>query len=130
MFQEKYITEKELKKSFFDSLDFTFKKAGFTIKAPHFVMMIKKELEKKFTTEEIQGGGLIVRTTLDYDTQKIAEKAIQESKQKITSHGGNNEAMLYFDSQNGDILAYVGSMDYFDESIQGQNDMVQATRQV
>ncbi len=130
MFEKEYIDQKQLKKAFYDSLDFTFKKAGFNIKAPHFVMMIKKQLEEKFTTDELEWGGLVVRTSLDYEIQKLAEQAISESKQKIVGHGGNNEAMLYFDSQNGDILAYVGSMDYFDESIQGQNDMVQAKRQV
>lgn len=130
MFEKEYITEKEVKKAFFDSLNFEFKKAGFDIKAPHFVMMIKKQLEKDFTTEQIQEWGLIIRTSLDYEIQQIAEDAIHSSKEKIVGHGGNNEAMLYFDSENGDILAYVGSMDYFDEGIQGQNDMIQAKRQV
>ena len=37
--------------------------------------------------------------------------------------------MLYLDSHNGDVLAYVGSLDYFNKEIQGQNDMVRNPRQ-
>lgn len=37
--------------------------------------------------------------------------------------------MIYLDSLNGDVLAYVGSINYFDEAIKGQNDMVRRPRQ-
>jgi membrane carboxypeptidase/penicillin-binding protein PbpC len=37
--------------------------------------------------------------------------------------------MIYLDSKNGDVLAYVGSIDYFNTAIQGQNDMVRRPRQ-
>ncbi len=130
MYEKEFINEKELKKAFLESLTLQFKKAGFKIKAPHFVMMVKKELEKTFTEKELKAWWLTVKTTLDYDIQKIGEQLIKENSNNLTSHGASNQAMLYLDSDNGEILAYIGSMDYFNEEIQGKNDMIQAKRQV
>ncbi|NOZ45011.1 MAG: hypothetical protein GXP45_07925 [bacterium] len=45
-------------------------------------------------------------------------------------YGANNEALMYVDSLNGDVLAYVGSYDYFNTEIEGQNDMLRSPRQV
>ena len=47
----------------------------------------------------------------------------------MQENGANNSSMIYLDSKNGDVLAYVGSINYFDEKIKGQNDMVQRPRQ-
>lgn len=130
MYEKEFINEKELKKGFLESLTLEFKKAGFKIKAPHFVMMVKKELEKTFSDKELKEWGLTVKTTLDYEIQQIGEKLITENAKNLTSHGATNQAMLYFNSENGEILAYIGSMDYFNQDIQWQNDMIQAKRQV
>jgi penicillin-binding protein 1C len=47
----------------------------------------------------------------------------------LQNNGANNSSMIYLDTKNGDVLAYVGSIDYFNETIQGQNDMVRSPRQ-
>jgi membrane carboxypeptidase/penicillin-binding protein PbpC len=38
--------------------------------------------------------------------------------------------MVYLDTENGDVLAYIGSIDYFNDDIGGQNDMIRSSRQV
>lgn len=129
MYEDGKITEQELKSAFLESLTKSFQKSSFDIKAPHFVFWIKDYLEKEFGSWATKEGGLIVKTTLDYEIQKLAEKALLENKLSFFENGATNGSMLYLDSHNGDVLAYVGSLDYFNKEIQGQNDMVRNPRQ-
>jgi len=66
---------------------------------------------------------------LDYEVQRLAEAALTNNKSSFFENGATNGSMLYLDSHNGDVLAYVGSLDYFNKEIQGQNDMVRNPRQ-
>lgn len=69
-------------------------------------------------------------TTLDYDIQKLAEESITENESSsLTSYGADNASLVYINSHDGDILAYVGSKDYYNEEVDGQVDIVQAKRQ-
>jgi membrane carboxypeptidase/penicillin-binding protein PbpC len=129
MFEEKYITEFELKKAFLDGLKFEFHRGSTSIKAPHFVFWIIEELKKQYSEEMLQKWWLTVVTTLDMSIQKMAEESINENSEKLKSNLANNAALLYSDSQNGDILAYVGSKDYNNEEIDGQVDIIQSNRQ-
>jgi membrane carboxypeptidase/penicillin-binding protein PbpC len=61
--------------------------------------------------------------------QKAAEEALNSNMAVLQTNGANNSSMIYMDSKNGDVLAYVGSINYFDEKIEGQNDMVRRPRQ-
>lgn len=61
--------------------------------------------------------------------QKLAEEALNTNVSVMQENGANNSAMMYLDSKNGDVLAYVGSIDYFNDAIKGQNDMVRRPRQ-
>ena len=53
-----------------------FKKKSFDIKAPHFVFWIKDLLEKEYGSGLTAEWGLIVKTTLDYNIQKMAESSL------------------------------------------------------
>jgi len=44
--------------------------------APYFVEDVRQQLEKQYGTEEVQGAGLKVYTTLDLDLQRVANKAV------------------------------------------------------
>ncbi|HAT74358.1 MAG: Penicillin-binding protein, 1A family [Candidatus Moranbacteria bacterium GW2011_GWF2_36_839] len=84
------------------------------ISAPHFVMHIKETLEKKYGAEAVEQGGLKVYTTLDWDKQQIAEEAIKNHSEKdATVYKSNNQALVAMDPNTGQILAMVGSKDYF-----------------
>lgn len=60
----------------------------------------------------------------------MAEKAVYNNRDMLRYYGATNEAMVYADSTNGDVLAYVGSLDYFNDEIEGQNDMLRSSRQI
>jgi membrane peptidoglycan carboxypeptidase len=100
----------------------------FLIDAPHWVLSyVGPELEKMFGRQMLYRGGLSVTTTLDLDLQKKAEAILEEkiSDYEETS-GGHNGALVAEDPTTGEILAYVGSRNYFRDDILGQNDMAQA----
>jgi penicillin-binding protein 1C len=89
--------------------------------APHFVIEVLKELKNKFPSLNLEEINLKVISTLDYDLQKIAEKAVFErAKRNKEKYGGNNAALMAIDPKTGEVLALVGSKDFFDESIDGQ----------
>ncbi len=83
------------------------------IKAPHFVFYIKNLLEQKYSTEEIEQGGLKITTTLDLDIQEEAEKILKEEIEKAKDLDVSNGAVLITRPPTGEILAMLGSVDYF-----------------
>lgn len=85
--------------------------------APHFVMYIKDYLQQKYGDSAVEQGGLKVYTTLDWDKQQAAEKAVAEGAEKNSkTYGAGNAALVAMDPKTGQILAMVGSKDYFKES--------------
>lgn len=100
------------------------------ITAPHFVMYIKDILSEKYGEKTVEQGGLKIYTSLDFDKQKIAEEIITEkTKNYSKKYNAHNAALVSIDPKNGQILAMVGSRDYFDDSIDGQVNVVTSPRQ-
>lgn len=86
------------------------------IKAPHFVMYIKDYLDTKYGTQEMEEGGMKIYTTLDWEKQQIAEKVLKEGVEKnVTTWNAGNAALVAIDPKTGQILAMVGSKDYFEK---------------
>lgn len=129
MFVDKVITEDELKAALSESLTKIFEKSSFAIKAPHFVFWVKELLEKDFGSGATKQAWMVVKTTLDLGIQEAAESSVRANSSALFEFGASNSSLLYADSINGDVLAYVGSLDYFNKDIQGQNDMVKNPRQ-
>lgn len=98
------------------------------IKAPHFVFYVKSELEKKYGAHEVEEGGLQVTTTLDLDIQQEAEKILREELDKIKDLNVTNGAVLVLRPPTGEILAMVGSVDYF-AAPSGAFNVITAERQ-
>ena len=100
------------------------------ISAPHFVMYVKEYLESKYGELAVEQGGLKVYTTLDWDKQQIAERAVREGAEfNVKKYGASNAALVAIDPKNGQILSMVGSKDYFDKSIDGQVNVAIRDRQ-
>jgi penicillin-binding protein 1C len=100
------------------------------IAAPHFVFFIKQYLENKYGEDMLDSGGLKVITTLDYNLEKKAEEfALLHAKENEKSWNGKNSAVVVIDSKTGQILAMVGSRDYFDKTIDGNFNVATAERQ-
>ncbi len=129
MYDDEYITQNELKQSFLQGITYELRKNKTDMLAPHFVQWVIEELEKKYDKETLTKWGIIIKTTLDLEMQKLAEESLVNNAAVLQENGANNSSMIYIDSQNGDVLSYVGSINYFDENIQWQNDMVRRPRQ-
>lgn len=124
---QNFITQKQFDDSFAQELKF--KKARADIKAPHFVQYILAELEKQYGEDMVYHDGLQVTTTLDLNLQQKAEQIIHNQLGKLTQQHVTNAAMLATDAQNGQVLVWVGSADFFDDKIAGQVDIITSLRQ-
>ncbi len=85
-----------------------------SIRAPHFVLYVREYLGGKFGEEFIEKGGLRVITTLDWELQQEAEKAVKEGaerNEKLVQAA--NAALVAIDPKSGEILAMAGSKDYW-----------------
>jgi len=111
MYEQKYVTENQYENYKKQKLEVVPLKTK--IKAPHFVFYVKSELEKYYSTREIEEGGLSVTTSLDLDIQTDAEKVLTEELDKITYLNVTNGAILVTRPPTGEILSMVGSADYF-----------------
>jgi len=129
MFEDWYINEEQYKKAEIEALSTEFKSASFSIKAPHFVFWIKEILEEMYGENAVLEWWLVVKTTLDYDIQKMAEESFKNNVRTLYENWANNSSMLYTNTDNWDVLAYVWSLDYFNDEIQWQIDMVRSRRQ-
>jgi 1A family penicillin-binding protein len=84
------------------------------IPAPHFVIMVKEYLIKRYGEDIVENGGLKVITTLDANLQKIAEEVVEKYGTINTEKfKANNAALVAADPKTGQILAMVGSKNYF-----------------
>ena len=86
------------------------------ISAPHFVMYVKDYLVNKYGEQLVEQGGLKVYTTLSWDMQQAAEKAVAEGAAKNSTNNAANAALIAADPKTGQVLAMVGSKDYFGKS--------------
>lgn len=94
------------------------------IKAPHFVMLVQEYLANTYGDDFMRTGGLKVKTTLDWNLQQAAEKAVAEGAKRNTElYQGTNAALVAEDAKTGQILALVGSRGYFDKDIDGNFDV-------
>ena len=118
MFELGFIDREEKGRALKTKLKFSPKSSG--IKAPHFVMMVKEYLTSKYGEEAVARGGLKVVTTLDWKLQQIAEKTITDGVSRNTQlYSGKNGALVAQDPKTGQILALVGSKDFFDVNNDG-----------
>jgi 1A family penicillin-binding protein len=130
MREDGYITKKEADQALQKIKNYKFSEKNAVIKAPHFVMYVKKLLADQFGENVVLTGGLQVTTTLDYELQEQAETIVKEEVEKLKGYRVGNGAAMVTDPKTGEILAMVGSKDYFDEENDGNfNAATQGNRQ-
>lgn len=83
------------------------------IAAPHFVMYVKDYLANKYGDQTIEQNGLKVITTLDWEKQMAAEEAMRNNADKNKRWKAANAALVAMDPRTAQVLAMVGSKDYF-----------------
>ena len=87
-----------------------------SIKAPHFTLWVQGQLEEKYGRGFLEQKGLKIFTSLDWELQEIAEEVVKEGAENNKSSNVHNAALVAIDPKTGEVLAMVGSADYFGES--------------
>lgn len=100
-----------------------------SIKAPHFVFYVREQLVSQFGEQRVEEGGLKVTTTLDSDIQGKAQEAIDKGMDKVRARGGSNAALVSVKPDSGEILAMIGSANYFDSEHDGNVNVTVSARQ-
>lgn len=97
--------------------------------APHFVFYVTEQLENEYGRDFLEKGGLRIVTTLDLDLQKSGEKAVAQGVINNRFRRASNAALVAVDPKSGEVLAMVGSRDFFDTVIDGEVNVTVAERQ-
>ena len=147
MYKYGYLTKDQYELAVREPLNYI--STPYPIEAPHFTMMVSASLDKFISPEILfSGPSLIVRTTLDINLQHLAESSITKHLSNLedtdewnpsftvfqkpslqAGHNVNNAALVALNPDNGEILALVGSPDYFEPTISGAINMAIIPRQ-
>lgn len=110
--------------------------APYPIEAPHFIWMVRDAVDQLSAAGQLDPrASLVVRTTLDLDSQHLAEDIIARRLASFQpqpgeiDHNVNNAALLVIQPGTGQVLAMVGSAGYFNTAIHGAINMATAPRQ-
>ncbi|MEG4008252.1 penicillin-binding protein 1C [Microcoleus sp. Pol11C1] len=120
MVKDKYITRSQAERALTEEILLVPVKQGI-IAAPHFLFWLSNQLPKQHPSH--------IRTTIDRSLQQFVEGQVQQVVNTLSPHNVHNAAALVINNHTGQILAYVGSPDYFNQTEIGRNDGVQALRQ-
>lgn len=99
------------------------------ILSPHFVFYVKEYIQNNFGFDNFMIRGLRITTTLDSKTQQLTETMVESEVEKSKKLGFSNGAALITNPKNGDILAMVGSKNYWAKNIDGKFNVTTAQRQ-
>lgn len=125
---QNWITDEQLKTALAEKIEFASPKVSPL--APHFVLWIKQQLEDKYGVQVVEQEGLEVITSLDVDKQKAADDAVAKYNEKNTkNYNAGNSALVSLDAKTGEVLALVGSADFYNKNIDGQVNVILRPRQ-
>lgn len=129
MVKHGFLSEEEADKTKKEELKFL--PLGQRITAPHFVMYVKSLLVEQFGEKMVEQGGLKVTTSLDLGKQKIAEEEVKKQIESLAKQKANatNAGLVALNPKTGEVLAMVGSYDYFDAQHDGNVNVTLSSRQ-
>lgn len=127
MTEDHYITQKEEQEALATPVKFASQKTA--IRAPHFVMYVKDILEKQYGPRLVEQGGLRITTSLDLSIEGMAEDILRTQIESLANLQVGNGAALITNPKTGEILAMVGSHDYFDGAHDGNVNVTTSLRQ-
>jgi len=131
MVEDDHISEEEARQAAAEMRSYTFRAPDIDIdRAPHFVVYVRRMVEERYGPEALyRGAGLRIHTTLDPHMQAEAERAVREGVASLAERNVSNGALVAVDPGTGHIVAMVGSVDFKDESIDGQVNLALRCRQ-
>lgn len=115
MLNRKLITHKEKENATAQKLVYQKSEDDMNSVAPHFALMVREKLIKEFGEENIIRSGYRVKTTLDLDMQKFAEKTVAEEVDRLSGNRVSNGASVVIEPKTGEVLSLVGSKDWFNK---------------
>jgi membrane peptidoglycan carboxypeptidase len=115
-----YITSAEADAA--DAEPILVKSASTALYAPHFIFRVREQLINELGEKAAYRGGYTVNTTLDWNMQQLAEKEVREHVDGLKPFNVNNAALITMDPTTGEVLAYVGSYDYYGNTATMQGD--------
>ncbi len=127
MQEEGYITKAQQASAAAEPLQY--KDISKAIQAPHFVFYVKDYLDNKYGEKMVEQGGLNVTTSLDLNIQDFAQTTVASEIAKLKGYHVTNGAALVTRPGTGEVLAMVGSKDYFDQDIDGNVNLTTSRRQ-
>src|SRR2546422_1937223 len=128
MARQQMITSDQAAEAADAKLNFVFKENR-SSQATHFVDFVFEQLENLYGPSVVNRGGFVVKTTLDLNLQKAAERAVAVGQQRLGPLGADNGDFLAMDPKTGEILAMVGWADFLNNDIKGQFNVVTGLRQ-
>jgi penicillin-binding protein 1C len=126
MVEDEYLSSEEADDAIREDLRFAEPEE---LKAPHFALWVKDQLAEKYGDVVVEQGGLRVTTTLDLNLQEFAEDVVATEAAKLKDSNVGNGAALVTRPASGEILAMVGSKDYFAKDEDGKVNIVFSERQ-
>ncbi|MCF6278605.1 MAG: transglycosylase domain-containing protein, partial [Anaerolineales bacterium] len=109
---------------------YKFQPPNVNIRYPHWVNYVRSILEEKYDAQTIYRSGFTVYTTLDPRLQNIAQEDVSQQVAALSDRNVQNGALVAINPQTGEILAMVGSPDFYNGDISGQVNMATSpTRQ-
>ncbi|BAY38874.1 penicillin-binding protein 1C [Nostoc sp. NIES-2111] len=134
MVQEGYISAAIAQRTSTEKVVFQSNQRGI-IAAPHFLFWLANQapLKKEKNQAPLFKGGWgdqsVIHTTINRPLQQFVEAQVQQVISTLAANNVHDAAALVIDNHTGEVLAYVGSPDYFNQTKLGRNDGVQALRQ-
>jgi len=111
MQDENFITPSQVQQAYDTPLNIQTPTAE--IKAPHFVRYVAEYLTQKYGAKLVSEGGLKVTTTLDLNLQYQVQEIVKKEVDSLDRLNVGNGAAMVTDAKTGQILAMVGSKDYY-----------------
>jgi penicillin-binding protein 1C len=100
------------------------------VRAPHFVNYVLAELDARLGEGYVRRSGFRIRTSLDLKFQELAEQVVAEKVAELQPrYDMNNAALVALKPGTAEILAMVGSVDFYNTAIQGQVNVATSLRQ-
>jgi len=85
------------------------------IKAPHFTLWVQRQLEETYGKTFLEQRGFKILTSIDWELQQLAEETVKEGVKNNKAYNSHNAALVTINPKTGEVLAMVGSVDYFGE---------------
>jgi len=130
MVRHGYLTAEDAEDAKAERLQFVSPESNIaTIRYPHWVFYVRSVLEDMYGPKALSSGGFTVYTTLDPHLQDLAEDSVRRNVSALSAQGANDAALVAIDPQKGEVLAMVGSPDYYSTTMNGQVNAAMTLRQ-